>query len=85
MPKLESLVKKLITASLDLNNTGLDAILTPQGPILIGDARFTVPFSEARYRSLINRLGVMVLELSTSGLIIYSNDVTRQLTGIATT
>ena len=85
MPKLESLVKKLITASLDLNNTGLDAILTPQGPILIGDARFTVPFSEARYRSLINRLGVMVLELSTSGLIVYSNSATSHLTGIATT
>ena len=46
--------------------------------------RFSVPFSEARYRCLINRLGVLALELTASGHIVYSNEITSQLLGITT-
>ena len=84
MDRVERLLKKLETANIDLAELGLDAVLTEHGPLLIGEARFSVPFSEARYRSLINRLDVLVLELTASGQIVYSNEATSRITGIST-
>ena len=88
MDKLKQLIVQLDEVSHDLFDwgvdAGVDAVLTQQGPILIGDARFSVPFSEARYRCLINRLGVLVLELTSVGEIIYSNEATSIITGIPT-
>ncbi len=82
--KIQEIIHDLELTYINLDRSGLDAVLTANGPLLIGGARFTVPFSEARYRGLINRLGVMVLELSPSGQIVYSNEITSQITGIAT-
>jgi PAS domain S-box-containing protein len=82
--KIEQLLKKLEKANIDLAELGLDAVLTAKGPLLIGDARFSVPFSEARYRSLIDRLDMLVLELTANGQIVYSNEVTSRITGIST-
>ena len=84
MDKIQQLLNKLETANIDLAELGLDAVLTEQGPLLIGEARFTVPFSEARYRSLIDRLDVIVLELTASGQIVYSNEATSRITGLST-
>lgn len=84
MADLQTLLDNLEAANIALAESGLDAILTPQGPLLIGEARFSVPFSEARYRCVINRLGVIVLELTASGQIVYSNQVTSDITGIST-
>ncbi len=81
--KITKTINDLMFADTYLDSTGIDAILTANGPLLIGDARFSVPFSEARYRCLINRLGVLVLELSSSGDIVYSNEITSRLVGIA--
>jgi PAS domain S-box-containing protein len=80
--KLRIVANNLDRAQKKLDTSELDAILTEAGPLLIGDARFSVPFSEARYRCLINRLGVLVLELTVSGHIVYSNEITNQLLGI---
>ena len=80
--KILQAVSNLELISDDLKDSGIDAILTSYGPLLVGDARFSVPFSEARYRSLINRLGIVVLELTVTGKIIYCNEITSQLTGI---
>jgi len=84
MDKIQQLLNKLETTNIDLAELGLDAVLTEQGPLLIGEARFTVPFSEARYRSLIDRLDVIVLELTASGQIVYSNEATSRITGLST-
>ncbi len=84
MDELQYLLDILEAADVALAESGLDAILTQQGPLLIGEARFSVPFSEARYRCLINRLGVIVLEMTVSGQITYSNEVTSDITGIST-
>lgn len=81
MDKLLSLLEQLESVNHDLEKSGVDALLTEQGPLLIGDARFSVPFSEARYRSLIDRLDVLVLELTTTGDIVYSNEATSRITG----
>ena len=81
MDKLLSLLEQLETVNHDLEKSGVDALLTEQGPLLIGSARFSVPFSEARYRSLIDRLDVLVLEMTASGAIVYSNEATSRITG----
>ena len=83
MDKLLSLLEQLAAVNHDLEKSGVDALLTEQGPLLIGDARFSVPFSEARYRSLIDRLDVLVLEMTTSGEIVYSNEATSRITGMS--
>jgi PAS domain S-box-containing protein len=82
MDRLQRLLTKLTAANIELAEYGLDAILTEHGPVLVGDARFSVPFSEARYRSLIDRLDVLVLELTASGEIVYCNEATSRITGI---
>jgi PAS domain S-box-containing protein len=83
MDKLLSLLEQLAAVNHDLEKSGVDALLTEQGPLLIGDARFSVPFSEARYRSLIDRLDVLVLEMTASGEIVYSNEATSRITGMS--
>jgi len=83
MHKILSILEQLEALNSDLQESGLDALLTDKGPLLIGDARFSVPFSEARYRSLINRLDVLVLELTASGQIVYSNEAASRITGLS--
>jgi len=84
MTKLQQQVIALEEAHADLAKSGLDAVLTPLGPLLVGDARFAVTQSEARYRCLIDRLGVIVIELTPSGKIVYTNEATSVITGIST-
>jgi len=84
MDNIKKIAKDLEVLTSDLDGCGYDAILTSYGPLLVGDARFSVPFSEARYRCLINRLGVMVLELTITGAIVYSNEIMAKITGIPT-
>ena len=83
MTKLQQQVSALEEAHADLAKSGLDAVLTPLGPLLVGDARFAVTQSEARYRCLIDRLGVIVIELTPAGKIVYTNEATSMITGLS--
>ena len=68
----------------DLAREGVDAMVTQDGPVLLGSARAAVPYAEARYRHLINRMAALVAELAPSGEIIYINDVIATLSGFST-
>lgn len=61
----------------------IDALLTSKGPVLIGESCRAVMRSEARYRLLINRMSALIMELSPTGEILYSNEVITQITGIS--
>jgi diguanylate cyclase (GGDEF)-like protein/PAS domain S-box-containing protein len=70
-------------ANAGLTVDGVDAVLTREGPLLMGDARFTVAQSEARYRHLIKRMAALVIELTPSGEIIYLNEAITHITGFS--
>lgn len=76
-------LKSLVYANADLTVEGIDAILTHEGPVLMGNARFAVSLSEARYRHLIKRMAALVVELIPSGEIIYVNEAITHLTGFS--
>ncbi len=64
-------------------NLSIDALLTSKGPVLIGESCRALMRSEARYRLLINRMSALIMELSLTGEILYSNEVITQITGIS--
>ncbi|MBK9444172.1 MAG: EAL domain-containing protein [Comamonadaceae bacterium] len=73
-----------INAALDdLASEGVDALVTAEGPVLMGGARAAVTQSEARYRHLINRMSALVAELSPNGEIIYLNDAITSICGFS--
>lgn len=76
-------LRALVYANADLTMEGIDAVLTREGPVLMGDARFAVSQSEARYRHLIKRMSALVVELAPNGEIIYLNDVITHITGFS--
>lgn len=59
---------------------GIDAVVTPDGDFLVGDAQASVISSEARYRHIINRMSALVVELSPTGAIVYLNDAVTAVT-----
>jgi diguanylate cyclase (GGDEF)-like protein/PAS domain S-box-containing protein len=59
---------------------GIDAVVTPDGAFLVGDAQASVTSSEARYRHIINRMSALVVELSPTGKIVYLNDAATAIT-----
>jgi diguanylate cyclase (GGDEF)-like protein/PAS domain S-box-containing protein len=72
-----------MTNHAELTMKGIDAVLTDQGAILLAEAQISVTRSEARYRHLINQIGALIVELTPTGEIIYTNQVITQLTGFS--
>jgi diguanylate cyclase (GGDEF)-like protein/PAS domain S-box-containing protein len=64
-----------------LSKDGIDAVVTPHGAVLVGDAQHSVTSSEARYRHIINRISALVVELTRTGEIVYLNDAVTAITG----
>jgi diguanylate cyclase (GGDEF)-like protein/PAS domain S-box-containing protein len=58
-------------------------VLTREGPVLMGEARFAVAQSEARYRHLIKRMAALVVELAPTGEILYLNEALTHVTGFS--
>lgn len=75
--ELKNLRDRLGTLSKD----GIDAVVTPHGAVLVGDAQSVVTSSEARYRHIINRMSALVVELTLTGKIVYLNDAITTITG----
>ena len=67
----------------DLMLNGIDAVLTHEGPVLIGDAHLAITKSEARYRHLINRIAALIVEVTPTGQILYTNEATTLITGFS--
>lgn len=73
-----------VSAALDdLASEGVDALMTAQGPVLMGLARAAVTQSEARYRHLINRMSALVVEMTLDGRVVYINQAITGITGFA--
>jgi diguanylate cyclase (GGDEF)-like protein/PAS domain S-box-containing protein len=66
-----------------LAKDGIDAVVTYDGALLVGDAQAAVTSSEARYRHIINRMSALVVELSPIGNIVYLNDAVSAITGFS--
>ena len=66
-----------------LSSDGIDAVMTSEGALLIGDAQASITQSEARYRHIINRMSALVLELSPTGSVTYLNNAITSITGFS--
>ena len=66
-----------------LSENGVDAIVTENGSMLLGDAHSLVTRSEARYRHLMNRMSALIAELTPTGKILYVNDEISVITGFS--
>lgn len=66
-----------------LPTDGIDAVMTQDGPVLVGGAQSAVSRSEARYRHIINRMAALVVEVDPAGRILYVNDAITPLTGFS--
>ena len=66
-----------------LSPDGIDAVMTSEGALLIGDAQASITQSEARYRHIINRMSALVLELSPTGSVTYLNNAITSITGFS--
>ncbi|WP_262965011.1 putative bifunctional diguanylate cyclase/phosphodiesterase [Methylobacter psychrophilus] len=67
----------------DLMRNGIDAVLTNEGPVLSDDAHLAITKSEARYRHLINRIAALIVELTPTGEILYTNQAITLVTGFS--
>jgi diguanylate cyclase (GGDEF)-like protein/PAS domain S-box-containing protein len=76
-------IASIATAMQTLAAAGLDTVVLPDGPLLVGDAKCTISQSEARFRHLINRMGGFVAELRGTGEILYLNEALINLFGLA--
>ena len=66
-----------------LSDNGIDAIITKNGSMLLGNANLSVFRSEARYRHLVNRISALIAELTPMGEILYANNQISLITGFS--
>ena len=80
MNELKAIRDRLSLLSL-MSKEGIDAVVTQDGPLLLGGAQSSLVRSEARYRHLVNKMTALVVELTQTGNVVYINDTIKHITG----